>query len=92
MLLVLCYEKENESFTVYLSSFKLRSLQKSVSRFLWPFFSFKTNQWKFPITEKLTFIYKRTNTYIQQALSVNINEMSMSTDAFSIESIENIWL
>lgn len=38
------------------------------------------------------YLQKDQYTYIQQALSVNINEMCMSTDAFSIETIENIWL
>lgn len=38
------------------------------------------------------YLQKDQYTYIQQALSVNINEMCMSTDAFSIEPIENIWL
>ena len=38
------------------------------------------------------YLQKDQYTYMQQALSVNINEMCMSTDAFSIEPIENIWL
>ena len=38
------------------------------------------------------YLQKDQYTYIQQALSVNINEMCMSTDTFSIEPIENIWL